>query len=45
VVVSLKYAVVERERRFLVDHIPDGVVSTRQIVDRYVEGRGFGFGK
>lgn len=35
---SLKYAVVERERRFLVDHIPDGVVSTRQIVDRYVEG-------
>ncbi len=33
-----KYVVVERERRFLVDHIPDGVVSTRQIVDRYVEG-------
>jgi len=36
--VPLKYAVVERERRFLVDHIPDGVVSTRQIIDRYVEG-------
>lgn len=36
--ISLKYAVVERERRFLVDHIPDGVVATRQIVDRYVEG-------
>ncbi len=35
---SLKYAVVERERRFLVDHIPDGVVSKRRIVDRYVEG-------
>jgi len=35
---SLKYAVVERERRFLVDHIPDGVVSTRRIVDRYMEG-------
>ncbi len=34
----LKYAVVERERRFLVGHIPNGVVSTRQIVDRYVEG-------
>jgi len=38
VALSLKYAVVERERRFLVDHIPDGVVSTRRIVDRYVEG-------
>jgi len=36
--VSLKYAVVERERRFLIDRIPDGVVGTRQIVDRYVEG-------
>lgn len=33
-----KYAVVERERRFLVDHIPDGVVNTRQILDRYIEG-------
>jgi CYTH domain-containing protein len=36
--VSLKYAVVERERRFLVRAIPDGVVATRQITDRYVTG-------
>ena len=35
---SLKYAVVERERRFLVERVPEGVVSTRQIVDRYVIG-------
>lgn len=34
----LKYAVVERERRFLVHAIPDDVVSTRRIVDRYVQG-------
>jgi CYTH domain-containing protein len=33
-----KYAVVERERRFLVRAVPDGVVSTREIVDRYVDG-------
>jgi CYTH domain-containing protein len=36
--VSLKYAVVERERRFLVERVPEGVVSTRRIVDRYVVG-------
>ncbi len=36
--VSLKYAVVERERRFLVEQLPEGVSSTRQIVDRYVVG-------
>ena len=34
----LKYAVVERERRFLLGRIPDGVVDTREIVDRYLEG-------
>jgi CYTH domain-containing protein len=37
-VVSLKYAVVERERRFLLATLPEGVVSTKQIVDRYVTG-------
>ena len=36
--VSLKYAVVERERRFLLASLPDGVTSTREIVDRYVTG-------
>lgn len=36
--VSLKYAVVERERRFLVSSIPEGVVSTIRLVDRYVTG-------
>jgi CYTH domain-containing protein len=36
--VSLKYAVVERERRFLVASLPDCVTGTRQIVDRYVTG-------
>lgn len=36
--VSLKYAVVERERRFLLACLPDGVVSTKEIVDRYVTG-------
>ena len=35
---SLKYAVVERERRYLVARIPDGVTQTRDIVDRYVVG-------
>lgn len=35
---SLKYAVVERERRFLVAALPAGVVESRQVVDRYVEG-------
>ena len=36
--ISLKYAVVERERRYLVARVPDGVETTRQIVDRYVTG-------
>jgi CYTH domain-containing protein len=36
--VSLKYAVVERERRFLLASLPKGVVSTKEIVDRYVMG-------
>lgn len=36
--VSLKYAVVERERRYLVASLPDGVSATRDIVDRYVVG-------
>lgn len=36
--VSLKYAVVERERRFLVSHLPDGVVDVWEVVDRYVTG-------
>ena len=34
----LKYAVVERERRFLLARLPDGVTETREIVDRYVDG-------
>jgi CYTH domain-containing protein len=34
----LKYAVVERERRFLLASLPEGVKGTRQIVDRYVTG-------
>jgi len=36
--VSLKYAIVERERRFLIASLPDGVVSTKEILDRYVTG-------
>lgn len=36
--VSLKYAVVERERRFLLACLPEGVVGTQEIVDRYVTG-------
>lgn len=36
--VSLKYAVVERERRYLVARVPDGDVERREIVDRYVTG-------
>ena len=36
--VSLKYAVVERERRYLVATLPAGVSSTTEIVDRYVMG-------
>lgn len=34
----LKYAVVERERRFLVSAVPEGVVTVRRIVDHYVLG-------
>lgn len=36
--VSLKYAVVERERRFLVRVIPDGVADRLEILDRYLTG-------
>ena len=36
--VSLKYAVVERERRYLIERVPEGVSTTVQIVDRYVTG-------
>jgi CYTH domain-containing protein len=36
--VSLKYAVVERERRYLVASLPPGVSTTIDIVDRYVTG-------
>jgi CYTH domain-containing protein len=35
---SLKYAVVERERRFLLASLPDGVVGTKEISDRYLTG-------
>lgn len=34
--VSLKYAVIERERRFLISTLPAGVVETRTIVDHYL---------
>ncbi len=34
----LKYAVVERERRYLVTSLPEGVTGTWAIVDRYVSG-------
>lgn len=34
----LKYAVVERERRFLLAALPVGVVESREIVDRYLLG-------
>ena len=36
--VSLKYAVVERERRFLVSKVPGVADERRRIVDRYVTG-------
>ncbi len=36
--VSLKYAVVERERRYLVGSVPAGVAGTAAIVDRYLIG-------
>ena len=35
---ALKYAVVERERRWLIAEIPGGIVDSRQIVDRYLTG-------
>jgi CYTH domain-containing protein len=35
---SLKYAVVERERRFIVDRLPDGVSRTARVADRYLTG-------
>jgi CYTH domain-containing protein len=34
----LKYAVVERERRYLLASLPDGVTGSRDIADRYVIG-------
>jgi CYTH domain-containing protein len=36
--VSLKYAVVERERRYLLACVPEGVTSTKAIIDHYVTG-------
>lgn len=36
--VSLKYAVVERERRYLLSKMPEGATSRKEIVDRYVDG-------
>ena len=35
---SLKYAVVERERRYLLARLPEGVTETQDIQDRYVTG-------
>lgn len=35
---SLKYAVVERERRFLLAALPEVVVDRSEIVDRYLAG-------
>lgn len=34
----MKYAVIERERRFLIAGLPEGVVATREIHDRYITG-------
>jgi CYTH domain-containing protein len=36
--VSLKYAVVERERRFVLANLPEGITTTSEILDRYVVG-------
>lgn len=36
--VPLKYAAVERERRYLITSLPNGVSSTKEILDRYVTG-------
>jgi CYTH domain-containing protein len=38
VLTSLKYAVVERERRFLIRSTPSDIVETVEIVDLYVDG-------
>ena len=35
---SLKYAVVERERRYVISRLPEGVVETQLIEDRYLAG-------
>lgn len=35
---SLKYAVVERERRYVVATLPPHVTSTKEITDRYITG-------
>ncbi|WP_137121602.1 hypothetical protein [Segeticoccus rhizosphaerae] len=32
----LKYAVIERERRYVLARLPDGVSAVREIVDRYL---------
>ena len=34
----MKYAVVERERRFLVARVPEGVARTLVVLDRYLTG-------
>lgn len=36
--ISLKYAVVERERRYLLTGLPEGTTSTLEILDRYLSG-------
>ena len=36
--ISLKYAVVERERRYLLASLPAGITNTQTIIDRYVTG-------
>jgi CYTH domain-containing protein len=36
--ISLKYAVVERERRFLVASLPAGAEGAREVVDHYLVG-------
>jgi CYTH domain-containing protein len=38
VAIPLKYAVVERERRFLLASLPEFIDGTKEIVDRYVTG-------
>jgi CYTH domain-containing protein len=36
--ISLKYAVVERERRFILNSVPTNVSASFEITDRYVDG-------